>query len=101
MNSKIKYLIFALLLNFLTSNFSYADVGDATPLGAPTAVSTLSAALKNASDTTLTDITVTWTLLTDSQTAGSPIIGYQAVPYAAPYASAGLTSCTTGPATNS
>ena len=73
--NKAKELLIFSIISLIGVPFSYADSGDATPIGSPAKVSAPTASLNSPSDATLTDIKVSWTLLTDSQTAGSPKIG--------------------------
>ena len=72
-----KSIFLVLILVLLSPSTAHADVADATPIGAPQSVDKPTAVL--IADTT--DVTVTWTKLTDAQSSGSPVTGYQAVPY--------------------
>lgn len=85
----IKYLLFSLLLGLTPTAFG----ADATPVGPPTAPSTISARLANPGSTTNTDVIVEWSGGSDG---GSAVTGYQVTPYLGPdYTSAANVSCST------
>ena len=88
-----KSIFLVLILVLLSPSTAHADVADATPIGAPQSVNKPTAVL--IADTT--DVTVTWTKLTDAQSSGSPVTGYQAVPYyGSGFTTLALNSCSTG-----
>lgn len=88
-----KSIFLVLILVLLSPSTAHADVADATPIGAPQSVDKPTAVL--IADTT--DVTVTWTKLTDAQSSGSPVTGYQAVPYyGSGFTTLALNSCSTG-----
>ena len=86
-----RVLIIALCATNISDN---AIAADATPVGPPTAPTTITATLANPSSTTSTDVIVEWSGGSDG---GSAVTGYQVTPYlATDYTTAASVSCSKG-----
>jgi len=86
-----RVLIIALCATLISDN---AFAADATPVGPPTAPTTITASLANPSSTTSTDVIVEWSGGSDG---GSAVTGYQVTPYlATDYTTAASVSCSKG-----